>query len=163
MQRECTHVAYQMRVMYNKLSMLEYTRPALMKTQVSNSTDNSNLLILLECKEASHCSFPGGPVLETLVGFHLLTALSSHPPSFTLNCTSSHSPPTMVTWTRNGETLTSSSPYSISRVLKNAVSTTYNSLLTVQGSLEGEYSCAVANDRGSNSATLTVVGMLTVA
>jgi len=49
MQRECTHVTYQMRATYNKFSMLEYTRPALMKTQVSNSTDNSNLLILLEC------------------------------------------------------------------------------------------------------------------
>ena len=109
--------------------------------------------------EASHCSLSGGPVLETPVRFHLLTALSTRPPSFTLNCTSSHSPPTTVTWTRNGETLNSNSPYSISRVLKNATSTTYNSLLTVQGSLEGEYSCTVANDRGSHSADLNVVGM----
>ena len=73
--------------------------------------------------EASHCSLSGGPLLETPVRFRLLTALSTRPPSFTLNCTSSHSPPTTVTWTRNGETLNSNSPYSISRVLGNATST----------------------------------------
>lgn len=93
------------------------------------------------------------------MGFHLLTALSFQPPSFVLNCTTTHTPPTTVTWTRNGGTLDSNSPlYSMSQVLRNATSTTYNNLLTVQGSREGEYSCTVSNDRGSLSANFSVVG-----
>ena len=91
------------------------------------------------------------------VGFHLLTALSSQPPSFVLNCTTTHTPPTTVTWTHNGETL-NSPEYFMSQVLRNATSTIYNNLLTVQGSQEGEYSCTVSNDRGSLSANFSVVG-----
>ena len=112
------------------------------------------------CKIVYSITLPsGGPVLETPVGFHLLTALSFQPPSFVLNCTTTHTPPTTVTWTRNGGTLDSNSPlYSMSQVLRNATSTTYNNLLTVQGSREGEYSCTVSNDRGSLSANFSVVG-----
>ena len=43
--------------------------------------------------------------------------------------------------------------------LRDASSTTYDSLLTVQGSLDGAYTCEVANDRGSRAMNVTVTGM----
>ena len=99
--------------------------------------------------------------------FHLLPAQSAAAPLvtalehtissslYTLTCTSTGSPPTTVTWTKDGETLiTDGTTYSLTQTLVNRVTSTYNSTLTVEASFAdilGEYSCSVMNSIGTSN------------
>ena len=83
---------------------------------------------------------------------------------YTLTCTSSGSPPTSVTWTRNGVTITADDDqYKATQQLVNRTETIYNNLLTISGSFEdaiGDYSCSVENSIGaSNMVNRTIKGM----
>ena len=67
--------------------------------------------------------------------------------TFTLNCTSTNSPATTVTWTRNGATVTGST-YQLTQLLRDGVTATYDNLLVVDGEpdeITGTYTCSVAN------------------
>ena len=99
-------------------------------------------------------------VLEP-TSFTLLTDLSSSPPSFSLNCTTQSFPPTEVRWSRDGQSLPlSGETYQSSQQLRDALSTTYDNLLIVNGSLPGLYNCMATNERGSQSAVLDVISEL---
>ena len=93
------------------------------------------------------------------VEFQLLSGVYEYPPTFIINCSSTVSPPTTLEWTFNGlpVDLTSSS-FSSSQQLRNAVSSTYDNILTVAGARAGQYSCSVSNDRGAYSGNITVEG-----
>ena len=94
------------------------------------------------------------------VNFELISEPSSVIPTFTLTCTSTDGPATMVTWRRDGTMLNDDSTYSIvSQVVTNTVTATYTHTLTVTGRLVGEYQCTVSNSRTpSSSEMLAVVG-----
>ena len=73
----------------------------------------------------------------------------------TLTCTSTGSPPTNVTWMKDGETLiTNGTTYSLTQTLVDRVNSTYKNTLTIEANVEyvvGEYSCKVANSIGTSN------------
>ena len=80
---------------------------------------------------------------------------------FTLNCISSGSPASSVTWTKDGVVLSESGTYRMSKILQNGVTSTYFNLLKVDTgpyAITGEYSCEVSNSLGSNTRNVTVRG-----
>ena len=67
---------------------------------------------------------------------------------FTLNCISTGSPPTNLTWTKDGEVITSDNNYEVIQVLSNGVTTTYDNILKVHSQLSeivGTYTCMIDN------------------
>ena len=73
---------------------------------------------------------------------------------FRLTCISTGGPATTVTWTRGNVMITEGT---VTYYVTNEES--YANILTVDGRLEGLYTCTVANDRPSNdSANITVRG-----
>lgn len=88
--------------------------------------------------------------------FRLLSHAYDYPPTFSITCISTAFPPTTLEWRLNGSILSNS--FSSSKQLRDAVSSTYYNILTVNGASVGQYSCSVANDRGTNSANITVNG-----
>ena len=84
----------------------------------------------------------------------MFTLTSEDPVEFTLTCTSTGGPATTVTWT----TPMGDDDTSVTQ-LQNAVSATYTHTLNVLGSVPGEYTCSVNNDRGTATRSITVQGM----
>lgn len=83
---------------------------------------------------------------------------------YTVTCTTSGSPPTSITWTRNGAILKmEDTKYTSTQALVNRNETVYENTLTIEGSLEdavGDYSCTVENYVGvSETANRTIKGM----
>lgn len=67
---------------------------------------------------------------------------------FTLNCTSTGSPPTNLTWTKDGQVIASDDNYEVIQVLRDGVSTTYDNILKVHSQLSeiiGTYTCIIEN------------------
>lgn len=82
------------------------------------------------------------------------------PPSFVLNCSSSGSPATHVTWNRDGAELTHED-YPQTQKLRDKTSATYDNLLTVTDGKAGVYECRVENSRGfSLPASIAYIGKL---
>ena len=80
---------------------------------------------------------------------------------FTLNCTSSGSPATTVTWIKDGVVLAESSTYHMSQVLYSGPTATYYNLLEVNAGpyfVTGDYSCEVANVLGSDRRNASFTG-----
>lgn len=80
---------------------------------------------------------------------------------FTLNCISSGSPASSVTWMKDGELLSESGTYRMSKLLQNGITSTYYNLLEVNSgpyAVTGEYSCKVSNPLGSDMRNVTVRG-----
>ena len=80
-----------------------------------------------------------------------------------LICTSTGGPATTVTWRRDGVVITLSTPYQQTKRLVVSVRGTYQTVLTIDSSLDqssivGTYNCTVENDRGSSSETVVVPG-----
>ena len=100
-----------------------------------------------------------------LIGTPTVTSLSffssNSTSMFTLNCTSSDSPPTTVIWNKNGGALSDSS--ASYQTLRDGSSSTYDTLLPIDGSVDelvGTYTCSVLNSAGqSNVQSLNVQGM----
>ena len=69
---------------------------------------------------------------------------------FTLTCISTGGPATTVTWTRNSTTVTEGTE----TVLDDPVTAQYTHTLTVNGTVEGLYSCTVANRVSNESSEL---------
>ena len=94
------------------------------------------------------------------VDFQLTSELDATTPTFNLTCISTGGPATTVTWTRNNWTVTDDNAHHImSQLLTDSETATYNHILTVTGSLVGEYECNVSNNKPSSSSrVLAVVG-----
>ena len=100
--------------------------------------------------------------------FHfIITSLDINSDSrspFTLNCTSSGSPATTVTWTKDGVVLRASGTYQMTQVLQDGVTATYSNLLVVRAgpyAVIGDYSCEVSNSIGSDRRNATFRGKFT--
>ena len=85
----------------------------------------------------------------------------------TLNCYSVYSPPTHVTWEKNGHRITfgdDSSKYHFSQIIYSRNSSGYRNILSVSFTsvedVEGNYSCCVGNSIGSSNKlkTESVIG-----
>ena len=80
---------------------------------------------------------------------------------FTLNCTSTGSPATTVTWTKDGTVLTASSIYRMTQRLHYGITATYYNYLEVNTgpyAVIGAYSCEVSNIFGSDRRNMTFEG-----
>ena len=80
--------------------------------------------------------------------------LNGDSPQFTLTCISTGGPATTVTWTRDSITITEGNE----TVLNSAVTAEYTHTLNVTAA--GDYRCTVANTAFSDSATITLQGIL---
>ena len=80
--------------------------------------------------------------------------LNGDSPQFTLTCISTGGPATTVTWTRDSITITEGTE----TVMNNAVTAQYTHTLTVTAA--GYYRCTVSNTAFSDSATITLEGIL---
>ena len=82
--------------------------------------------------------------------------------TFTLNCSSTGSPATAVTWTMDGETLSNNITYQMIQMLRDATTATYDNLLTVNVQPQdgiGTYTCSVENSISEPAQqTLTLEG-----
>ena len=70
---------------------------------------------------------------------------------FSLNCTSTDSPATAVTWTKDGEVLSDDPTY---QVLRDGSMSTQDSIITIDATPEelvGTYSCSVLNSAGMSN------------
>ena len=92
-----------------------------------------------------------GGIVFKLTGFLSTDELIFQPSSHTVSCVSSGGPVNTVTWSRNGDPITSST-YQLSRSLTSGVTSTFLHTLTItSGDAEdynGTFSCAVSNSRG---------------
>ena len=90
-------------------------------------------------------------ITPSLIG-SLSATLTYDPPSHTLSCVSSGGPVNTVTWRRNGDLITSTSPYQLSQSLMSGVTSTFLNVLTITGGdiedYNGTFSCTVSNSRG---------------
>ena len=107
-----------------------------------------------------HTLFDAGIPEVISLNFNLTSKLNSPTPTFTLTCTSTGGPATLVTWKRDGEILPENSNYSInSQILIYSENATYDHTLMVTGRLVGKYQCNVSNGKASSSSgNITVVG-----
>ena len=83
-------------------------------------------------------------------------------PIFTLKCTSTGSPATAVTWTKDGVLLTNSEVIHMSQLLTDGTTATYSNLLSfdaLPSMVVGLYSCTVDNDFGAATQTITFTGV----
>ena len=71
------------------------------------------------------------------IEFHL-----DSPNQFTLTCISTGGPATTVTWTRDSTII---AEHNIGTVVTDTVIATYEHIMTVNGRLEGLYTCSIAN------------------
>ena len=90
-----------------------------------------------------------------------LDVISYPSPLFTLNCTSSGSPATTVTWTKDGVLLAQSNTYRMTQILYSGTTATYFNLLEVNAgpyAVTGYYSCEVSNLLGNATRNATFNG-----
>ena len=80
--------------------------------------------------------------------------LNGPTPQFTLTCISTGGPATTVTWTRDSITVTEGTQ----TVLNNAVTAQYTHTLNITAA--GDYRCTVSNTAFSDSADITLEGIL---
>ena len=92
-----------------------------------------------------------------------VTGLTYDDQSRTLTCTSTGGPPVSVTWRRDGVVITLNATYQQTKSLVDSVTSTYQTVLTIDTTLHyshvvGTYNCTVENDRGGSSETVVVPG-----
>ena len=83
--------------------------------------------------------------------------------SSTLTCTSTGSPATTVSWTRNGQPVTiDGNTYQLTQTVTNRTSATYENVLTINqpwaSILGSTFNCTVTNTLGSGSDSIQVAG-----
>jgi len=86
----------------------------------------------------------GSPRIQGDIHFQLTSEVDAATPVFTLTCTSTGGPATIVSWQRDGVVFSGGITG-----LTDPVTATYTSTLTVTGRETGSYSCVVRNDRSS--------------
>ena len=81
---------------------------------------------------------------------------------FSLNCTSTGSPPTNVTWIKDGEVITDDDSHEVIQTLKNGAIATYDNILKIHLQLSeiiGTYTCMIDNSVSTAvEQTLTIEG-----
>ena len=92
-----------------------------------------------------------------------ITSLHVSPAAaFTLNCSSSGSPPTNVTWVKDGERLEANGTFATTQYLRDGVTSRYDSLLAVSlppSQVVGTYTCSVENSvSAASEETLSIQG-----
>lgn len=100
-----------------------------------------------------------GPVVKRPVMFQLLSFPTVYPPTFSINCTTIMFPPTTISWFLDQSLFDVRGMNSAYQNVRNALTTTYDSVLTVSGGQAGTYRCTASNSRGSDSAEIFVDGM----
>ena len=96
----------------------------------------------------------GDVIIPCGMTFRVGFDLNGDSPQFTLTCISTGGPATIVTWTRDSQTVSGGMT-----VFNNAVTAQYTHTLTVTGRLGGQYQCNVTNNKPSTAtAQLTVQG-----
>ena len=92
--------------------------------------------------------------------FTPLTPRTTHSSDFTLTCPSTSFPPVFTTWLRDGQPVApgGGQQFQSWQVMADALTTSYNNILRVNGSLAGEYQCRLGNSQGNASASLMVRG-----
>ena len=96
-------------------------------------------------------------------GLPTVTNVTFDNQSKTLTCTSTGGPATIVTWRRDGAVITLNTTHQQTKSLVDPVTSTYQTVLTVDPSvgwidIVGTYNCMVRNDRGESSETVVVPG-----
>ena len=86
----------------------------------------------------------GGPSIQGDIQFQLTSEVDAATPVFTLTCTSTGGPATIVSWQRDGVVVSGEITE-----LTDPVNATYTSTLNVTGRETGSYYCVVANSRSS--------------
>lgn len=83
---------------------------------------------------------------------------------FTLVCATSGSPPTTVTWVKDGDTLVNDRMFQITQELRDGTTSLYDNVLRVDGrpdAVTGTYTCTVDNDLSSvTTQSITLSGKL---
>ena len=91
-----------------------------------------------------------------------VSSVTFDPDTRTLTCTSTDSPATTVTWTKDGAILTVDGQiYSMAQTVTDRRTSTYENVLILpaSGDISGTYSCQVGNALGdSNTATVDITG-----
>ena len=92
-----------------------------------------------------------------------VTGLTYDDQSRNFTCTSTGGPATTVTWRRDGVVITLNATYHQTKSLVDPVTSTYQTVLNIDQSLEqmniaGTYSCTVENARGESLETVVVPG-----
>ena len=85
----------------------------------------------------------------------IIMSLTFEEGNCTLTCISTGSPPTVVSWMKDGENITiDGHHFSLSQTITDRVNSTYNNILTVRervpGGVAGVYTCQVSNVLGFN-------------
>ncbi len=105
------------------------------------------------------CTYKHFSALCCLIVLSVLPSIDSltfDPDSFTLTCTSTGSPATIVTWMKDGSPLViDGTTYSMEQTVTGRSTSTYDSVLTIgdSGSRFGTYTCEVSNALGSSGPT----------
>ena len=98
----------------------------------------------------------GDITIPGCITFTVGSDLNGGSPQFILTCNSTGGPATVVTWTRDSQTVSGGMT-----VLNNAVTAQYTHTLTVTERLGGQYQCNVTNNKPSTAtAQLTAQGKL---
>ena len=91
-----------------------------------------------------------------------ISSLTYQEKNRTLTCVSTGSPPTVVSWMKDGKNIIDGHHFSLSQTITDRAFSTYNNTLTVgEGvtrGVAGLYNCTVSNVLGSDSAGVTAVG-----
>lgn len=80
--------------------------------------------------------------------------------TFTLKCTSTGSPPTIVIWMKDGTLLENNGIYQMFQILRNGTTATYDNYLLVNSTsstLPGTYSCTIANLLGTSTTDILTI------
>lgn len=113
------------------------------------------------CNDHTNTDSPPQPVIHSL-----MASSQGLYPFFTLNCSSSDSAPTEVTWQEDGQIITADIlNHSTVQILRNGRSSSYDNLLVIYNSdvneNSGRYSCAIDNAFGSVTQEETLLGKFT--
>ena len=92
-----------------------------------------------------------------------ITNLTYDEDARTLICVSTGSPPTTVSWMKDGVSLyIDRSTYQLAQTVTDRFSSTYSNVLTVSetapNGIAGTYTCTISNDLGTDSSDVTAVG-----
>ena len=88
---------------------------------------------------------PGHIMLQNGLQFQLLTEPNIDPPVFTLTCSTTGGPPTIVSWTRDSRTMVYDSSFVFTQTVTNFVAATYTNTLTITGRYPGQYTLTALN------------------
>ena len=94
-------------------------------------------------------------MLQNDLQFQLLTEPNVDPPVFTLTCSTTGGPPTIVSWMRDSRTVMYDSSFVFSQTVTNFVAAAYTNTLTITGRHPGQYTLT-AHNRNTDIYTVSI-------